>query len=104
MAMISTDKGSDIPPMPPTVDLLGRDDDKRELLGWCLVSGFLCTLWFPIVSYISYKLNVLVCLAKLALYDPYSPDLVISRPSITRKVIEIPTMNQSNPQKNQEDP
>ena len=40
-------------------------DGNRKLLEWCLASGFSCTLWFLIISYISSNLNVLVSLAKL---------------------------------------
>ena len=38
VAMISSDKGNDIPPAPPPVDLCRKCDGWKESLGWCLVS------------------------------------------------------------------
>ena len=63
--MISADKGSDIPLRPPIVDSLERSEGNRELLGWVLVSGFLCAFWFLVISLISYIHNVLGGLGKI---------------------------------------
>ena len=61
-------QGQRHPPMPPTVDSLGRREGKKEWLGWVLVSGFLCTFWFLVFSLISCILNVLVGLGKIGSY------------------------------------
>ena len=76
MATISTDKGSDIPPMPPTVDLPRKCDGKKELLGW----GFLVSR-ISMYRYSQVSLIVLVGLAKLATL--FAQETYIQRPGIS---------------------
>jgi len=51
--------------MPPTVDLGKKCDGRMELPGWCLVFRPLCIVWFLILSYLSYDLNVFAPLYKI---------------------------------------
>ena len=70
---MSSGKGSNTTPMSLPVGQYNSPDQRKALLGWCLVLLLLCTLGFHILSHISQNLNAPAQLWKIGRHLIRSP-------------------------------